>query len=135
LVVVVVVVVDVGPRTGVETGTDGLRTGAVGVRTGARTGAVGARTGDATVTGLLLPFNAAVLTSTFGEFCTSLTTPIDPSATNACFTSAGVIKGLRCRYSATTPVTMGVAMLVPDIVLVAVLLPDHALVIEVPGLK
>jgi hypothetical protein len=166
----VVVVVLIGPRTGVETGTVGVRTGAVGARTGAvgtrtgavgartgavgtrtgavgtrtgavgtrtgavgtRTGAVGTRTGAGTVAVELV--KAAVLTRTLGEFCTSRTTPIDPSATKACFTSAGVIKGLRCRYNATTPVTIGVAILVPEMVLEAVLLPVHALVISDPGL-
>jgi hypothetical protein len=77
-----------------------------------------------------------VVSRTLGEkeplFCT---TPADPSAVIAAATPAGVIVGSRSRYNAATPVPKGVDMLVPESVLVAVVLVDHALVIEVPGLS
>jgi hypothetical protein len=123
------------PRTGVVTGFAGLRT--VGTFTGAVgafTGAVGARTGAVgTATGAL-SVNAAVLTRTFGEPCEFCTTPIAPSATIASLTCCGVIDGLRSRYNAATPVTNGVAILVPDSDFEAVVLLNHALVIALPGL-
>ena len=104
----------VGTRTGVDTG-DGGFTGAVtavGMRTGVATGdgartgvdtGVGARTGTGTGTGFgtgtgavgILPVRLAVLTKTLGEPCLSVTTPIDPSAVIASFTSSGVIDGFR----------------------------------------
>jgi hypothetical protein len=77
-----------------------------------------------------------VLSKMFGERGPGdPTTPADPSAAIAALTAAGVIFGSRSRYNAATPVAKGVDMLVPERTWVAVLLPDHALVIEVPGLS
>src|SRR4051794_32293783 len=53
----------------------------------------------------------------------------------AAVTVAGVADGLPCRYSAATPTTCGVAMLVPLMVLVAVVLLYHVLRMLEPGAK
>jgi hypothetical protein len=59
----------------------------------------------------------------------------DAAFTIALRTVAGDAVRLFCRNRAATPVTCGVAIDVPLIVLVAVLLVDHADVIDDPGAK
>ena len=50
-------------------------------------------------------------------------------------TDAGEVPGLACRYNAAAPATCGVAMEVPEIVLVAVEEVYQAEVIEEPGAR
>ena len=54
---------------------------------------------------------------------------------NAVSTCAVVAPGLFSMYRAATPATCGLAMEVPEMVLIAVLLVNHADVINSPGAK